>query len=219
MSASILAGLTLLVIGESHMTLANYLREPLHASLLAKGAQVYSVGACGASPARWLKPTPIDCGARQAGKEKPVIQGREARTTPIAELIAKDKPDAVVIIIGDTMGSYDKPAFPKTWAWQEITALTRAVAATHTPCVWVGPAWGTEGGKYGKNHPRTQLLSGFLASNVAPCSYIDSLKFSQPGQWATIDGQHFTQAGYAAWSQAIVSALEHDPTIKAIKKP
>ncbi len=219
MSASVLAGLTLLVIGESHMTLAQYLREPLHAALLAKGAQVHSVGACGASPARWLKPTPIDCGADQVGKQKAVVQGREAKTTPITELIAKDKPSAVVIIIGDTMGSYDKPAFPKTWAWQEITALTKAVAATNTPCVWVGPAWGTEGGKYGKNHPRTQLLSKFIEANSAPCTYVDSLTFSKPGEWPTTDGQHYTQAGYAAWSESIVSALEKDATINGIKKP
>jgi lysophospholipase L1-like esterase len=50
-------------------------------------------------------------------------------------------------------------------------------------------------------------MSQFLASNVAPCTYIDSLTFSKPGQWVTTDGQHFTVAGYKAWGTAIGAAL------------
>ncbi|SAI66765.1 cellulose biosynthesis protein [Bordetella ansorpii] len=218
MPLSALAGLSLLVIGESHMTLSNYLREPLHKALLAQGAQVHSVGACGASPSRWLTSVPVDCGADQVGTSPAVLQGKEARTTPITELIQKDKPDVVVVIMGDTMGSYDKPVFPKTWAWQEVTGLTKAIAATKTTCIWIGPAWGTEGGPFSKNAPRTMELSKFLASNVAPCTYVDSLKFSKPGQWQTLDGQHFTQTGYASWSKAIVDALATSPAILKLKK-
>ncbi|OZI70840.1 SGNH/GDSL hydrolase family protein [Bordetella genomosp. 12] len=220
MLTSTLAGLSLLVIGESHLTLNNHLREPLQQALLAQGAaHVHTVGACGASPARWLKATPVDCGADQVDNKPVVLMGKEARTTPIAELIQKDKPDVVVVIIGDTMGSYTKPVFPKTWAWQETTGLAKAIAATKTACVWVGPAWGTDGGPYGKNAARTVELSRFLASNVAPCAYIDSLQFSKQGQWPTLDGQHFTQAGYASWAKAIADALNASPALKELKKP
>lgn len=45
MSSSVLAGLSLLVLGESHMSLANHLTEPLNAALVAKGAKVQSIGA------------------------------------------------------------------------------------------------------------------------------------------------------------------------------
>ncbi|MFC4279099.1 SGNH/GDSL hydrolase family protein [Achromobacter aloeverae] len=219
MPLSALAGLSLLVIGESHLTLNNYLREPLQQALLAQGAaHVHTIGACGASPARWLKATPVDCGADQVDNKPAVVLGKEARTTPITDLIQKDKPDVVIVIMGDTMGSYDKPVFPKTWAWQETTGLTKAIAGTNTTCVWVGPAWGTEGGPYSKNAPRTMELSKFLASNVAPCTYIDSLKFSKPGEWQTLDGQHFTQTGYAAWTKAIVAALDASPAITKLKK-
>lgn len=76
-----------------------------------------------------------------------------------------------------------------------------------TKCAWVGPAWGKVGGMYQKNDARTQLMSQFLASNVAPCTYIDSLSFSKPGQWITTDGQHFTVAGYKSWGTAIGDAL------------
>ena len=54
-------------------------------------------------------------------------------------------------------------------------------------------------------------MSKFLASNVAPCSYIDSLSFSKPGHWITTDGQHFTVAGYKAWGTAIGNALGQLP--------
>ena len=112
-----------------------------------------------------------------------------------------------MLVIGDTMASYDKPAFPKAWAWQSVTNLTKAITETGTKCVWVGPAWGKVGGKYKKNDQRTQLMSQFLAANVAPCSYVDSLKMSKPGQWITTDGQHFTVAGYKAWGNAIADAM------------
>ncbi|MNN74371.1 hypothetical protein D3C81_1905620 [compost metagenome] len=54
-------------------------------------------------------------------------------------------------------------------------------------------------------------MSNFLATNVAPCTYIDSLSFSKPGEWVTIDGQHFTIAGYKSWANAIGTALGNLP--------
>jgi hypothetical protein len=222
MPASALAGLTLLVLGESHMSLADHLMEPLHNDLTAMGAKVHSIGACGASAADWLVVKKVDCGAERTGAGKMLIKGRDAATTPIKTLIAADKPDLVVLVIGDTMASYDKPAFPKAWAWQSVTNLTKEIAATGTKCVWVGPAWGKEGGQYKKNDPRTQLMSQFLAANAAPCTYVDSLKMSKPGQWVTTDGQHFTVAGYKAWGAGISEAISKLPAAslssKAAKK-
>jgi len=210
-ATSVLAGLTLLIIGESHMSIENHLMEPLNASLVKQGAHVHSIGACGANASDWLTTKQVDCGAEQTNNEKITIKGREATTTPVTELIARHKPDLVVVIIGDTMASYDNPSFPKTWIWQNVTSLTKAITATGTRCAWVGPAWGKEGGMYKKNNARTQLMSQFLATNVVPCTYIDSLKFSKPGQWVTVDGQHFTVAGYRSWGNAIGEALGQLP--------
>lgn len=217
MSASALAGMALLVIGESHMSLSGQLIDTLHDDLTKRGAQVHSVGACGASAEEWLKVVSKGCGAERIGKNAAVIKGRDSKTVPIAELIAKTKPDLVVVVIGDTMASYDKPVFPRTWAWQGITGLTKAIAATGTPCAWVGPPYGTPGGKYHKTDVRVQQMSKFLSTNVAPCIYIDSLQFSKPGEWATIDGQHFNRAGYKAWGDAIGGALAEAP-IKKVKQ-
>lgn len=51
---------------------------------------------------------------------------------PISQLLATDKPDLVLIVMGDTMASYTKPAFPKAWLWQQTTGLTKAIAANGT---------------------------------------------------------------------------------------
>jgi len=188
-------------------------------ALQAHGAaHVHVIGACGASPARWLKTTQVDCGADQVDKRPATVLGKEAHTTPITDLIKADKPDVVVVIEGDTMGSYDKPVFPKAWAWQEVTGLTKAIADTHTACVWVGPGWGGNAGQFAKSDARVKELSAFLANNVAPCSYIDSTTFARPGQWQTLDGEHYTQLGYVSWGKAIVNAMGSTPAITSLKK-
>ena len=118
MPVSAIAGLTLLVLGESHLSFPDHLLDPLQANLTAQGAKVHTLGACGAGAADWIVPKKVDCGAEQLPGGKPQVFGKNAMsTTPVKDLIAKDKPDLVVIIIGDTMASYPDPQFPKVWAW------------------------------------------------------------------------------------------------------
>ncbi len=74
--------------------------------------------------------------------------------------------------MGDTIGGYKQPTFPRAWAWQQVTALTKEIGATGVKCAWVGPAWGSEGGKFGKTFDRVRETSEFLANNVAPCTYV-----------------------------------------------
>ncbi|WP_397474280.1 SGNH/GDSL hydrolase family protein [Pusillimonas sp.] len=216
-AAAALAGLSFLVIGESHMLYE--LPESLHADLSAQGAAyVHSVGACGASAIDWVKPRQVDCGQEKKGKEPASINKSGMQTQAIKQLIAADKPDVVVLIIGDTMGSYDNETFPKAWAWQGVSSLTKEIAGAGAACVWVGPAYGRAGGKYNKRDDRVERISRFLSTNVNPCVYIDSLKFANPGQWRTFDGQHFAADGYAAWSKAIVSEVSQLPMIEELKK-
>ena len=49
---SVLAGLTILVLGDSHMVTSGYLISTLHDSLLEQGATVDTYGMCGANAAR-----------------------------------------------------------------------------------------------------------------------------------------------------------------------
>jgi len=219
MASSLLAGLTILMIGDSHLATPDYLIKSLHDNLVQQGAQVHSLGICGANAGDWLKATPGTCGGTERrGTEKPVVLGSKAATRPIGDLIKADKPDLVVVVMGDTMASYTKPAFPKAWLWQQTTSFAKEIANTGAKCVWVGPNWGTEGGKYGKTYARVELTSKFLAANVAPCDYVDSLKFSKQGEWATVDGQHLTAPGYLAWSKKISEEIVKAPVVTSIKK-
>lgn len=206
--ASVLAGLSILVIGDSHLSAPGYLVSSLHDELLRAGAQVHSIGVCGAHPSDWLTTAAGKCGgAERMGKGKVVAsKGSSAHTRPIDQLIREGKPDLVLIVQGDTMAAY-KSDFPMNWARKEVAALTGAIAATGTRCAWVGPPWGQEGGSFGKTYTRAKAMGQFLAVNVKPCTYIDSQKMSAQGQWPTVDGQHFTVAGYRSWGAAIAKAL------------
>ncbi|VXC43793.1 Protein BcsX [Pseudomonas sp. 8Z] len=210
MAASLLVGLSILVVGDSNMALPGSLITGLHDDLTRRGAQVHSIGICGANAGDWLNATVGgSCGAAERRGDEPVKKlPLNTQTTPIKELIAQDKPDLVLVVMGDTMASYDKPSLPKTWIWQQTSSLTKAIAETKTACAWVGPNWGTEGGKYGKTYAKAKQMASFLSANVAPCTYIDSLKFSTPGQWKTRDGTHLTQDGYNVWGAAIANELE-----------
>ena len=68
----------------------------------------------------------------------------------------------------------------------------------------VDRAWlGNGGGPYFKTYARVKEMNDFLSTHVAPCRYIDSLKFAQPGEWNTFDGQHYSLPGYQKWGTAI----------------
>ena len=217
MAAAALAGIAMLILGESHMSFNDHLINPLVDDLTAQGAKVHAIGACGAHAADWLTKITVKCSAERRTGEKGVFR-TGGETTPVKQLIATDKPDLVVIIIGDTMGSYDKEIFPRAWAWKSVTDLTKEIASTKTACVWVGPAYGTDGGSYQKNQKRTEELSKFFSQNGAPCAYIDSLKFSKPAEWRTLDGQHYALAGYKLWSAAITKALIDLPMVQQLRK-
>jgi hypothetical protein len=207
MLASVLAGLSILIVGDSHLSEPGYLIDTLQDQLIAAGAQVHTYSVCGSIPGDWVKSVPGTCGGAERNGKAPLVIDHDAKTRPVDQLIAANKARLVIVVQGDTIGGYGKDEFPKAWAWQQVTALTQDLAASKTACVWVGPVWGTEGGKYQKSFARVKQLSSFLAANVAPCQYIDSLTFSKPGEWATVDGQHLTTTGYKYWGADIMKTL------------
>lgn len=215
----LLAGLTVLVIGDSHMVTKDYLITTLHDKLMQQGAKVYSYGACGTPSGAWMKTVQPPCGSafrldNGRLRERP---GEAGFTKPLPELVNEHHPDLIVVVNGDTMAAYKNPVMPKNWIWDQVTTLTKGIKASGISCVWVGPAWVSEGGKYGKTFARTKEMSDYLADIVSPCLYISSLKMSGPGDWDTIDGQHFTAAGYRAWGSAITNEIISSDILQKIK--
>ena len=207
---SLLAGLTILVIGDSHMVTSGYLISTLHDDLLEQGATVDSYGMCGANAGDWVYPTTVSCGkAERLGKEAPDIDRKPSTPTyQIDALIAKTHPNLIVIEMGDTMAGYGQHDFPQAWIYQQVHALTSRIAAQNISCVWVGPPWGSEGTSFHKTFARVKQMSEFLATAVAPCRFIDSTQFSKEGEWPTIDGQHLTASGYKAWGADITASID-----------
>jgi hypothetical protein len=218
MVANVLLSAAVLMIGDSHLSKPDYLIGPLHNELTRQGAVVHSLSACGVVANDWLHSVKALCGAERIGTGPVVTSGSNTSTRPVKALIAADKSQLVIVVMGDTMAGY-KSEFAKAWAWQQVSSLSKEIASTGTPCIWVGPPWGSEGGQYGKTYARVKVMSDFLAANVSPCKYVDSLKLSRQGQWATVDGQHFTADGYKAWSQAIAKAIGELPDVKKLSKP
>lgn len=207
--SAFLAGLTVLVIGDSHLVQPGSLVSTLHDALMLQGATVHSYGACGVAAADWTRKRRTICGStvRSGSTETVSLPGTAGTTTPYAQLQNALQPDLVVVVMGDTMGGYENAELPKAWIWDQVTTLTRAIRASGKNCIWVGPAWGTEGGVYRKTFARVREMSGYLAEIVAPCTYVDSTGFAQPGEWRSLDGQHFNLADYRRWGDAIAAAI------------
>ena len=209
MASPILAGLTILMLGDSHFATQGYLVTTLQDALIEQGAKVATYGACGASVSVWVEGGVAPCGLGERVQSGPVHRdGLKPTPVPLlSDLIAKWHPNLIIVGAGDTMAGYGQAKFPAGWVHTEVTSLIGSIAAAHIPCVWIGPGWGTEGGPYFKTYAKVQEASAYLAANVAPCRYIDSLKFSAPGEWPTFDGQHYTLPGYQKWGMAIDKAI------------
>jgi len=216
----LLAGLAILVIGDSHMVTNDYLITTLHNNLVEQGANVSSYGMCGTNAGDWVYKTDVSCGEAERHGAKAAVINRQPRAPgwTIDQLIAQNHPNLVVVEMGDTMAGYGQQDFPRGWIYEQVRTLTQRIAGHNLPCVWVGPPWGNEGSSYHKTFPRVKEMSDFLAQSVAPCRYIDSTQFSKPGEWPTIDGQHLTASGYRAWGKDIGDALDRMVSAGEIKK-
>jgi hypothetical protein len=215
----LLAGLTVLVIGDSHMT-QDYLISTLHDDLMQQGARVYSYGACGTSAGDWMKKVRPPCGSAFRLDKGPIRNrvSEAASTRPLPEMIREYHPDLIVVVSGDASAGYKSRVLPKPWIRDQVRTLTDGIKSNGVACVWVGSAWGSEGGMHGKTFAHTKEMSDYLADIVSPCVYVDSLKMSRPGEWATADGVHFMPAGYRDWGGAIAKEIISSDILEKIRR-
>lgn len=207
----LLNGLGILIVGGSHIVYPGTLVTSLNNDLLDKGAQVHSLGVCGITPSQLTKTSKGACGAAERVGAGPLNMklGSKAETIPIAKLIETEKPGLVIIVMGDTLADYRNTAGMSTpWVNSEIEQVTKEINRTKVRCVWVGPSWGQEGHSGGKTYARVQQVSNLLSKRVSPCTYIDSLKMSQKGEWSTLDGIHYRDQYYKIWADKIVDELD-----------
>jgi hypothetical protein len=182
-----LAGLAILALGDSHML---HMITPLYEAMQAEGAVVTAYGMCGATPEDWLSRVTTQCLAERQDKEPLVVKNQPQPTWLLTELLDHDRPNLVVIELGDNLAGYGATAsLPRDLIAQQVKAFIAPITARHVACVWVGPPFGNDTQAYHKSDTRVRELSQFLAQNVAPCSYLDTTSLAGPGQWSTVDGE------------------------------
>jgi hypothetical protein len=204
---SALAGLVILVIGDSQMM--NMLSN-LHNQLENAGAAVHSYSMCGATAADWVyRSTVTSCGrAEHHENAPPIIESEKAMPTYVlADLIEKHHPNLIVVELGDTMAGYGLTQMNRSWILDQVRDLTAKIRASNITCNWVGPIWGQDQPPYKKADARVREISQLLSESVAPCKYIDSTTFARPGEWPTKDGTHLQPDGYRRWATAITDAI------------
>jgi hypothetical protein len=169
-----LAGLVILVLGDSHMAGPSYLISSLHEALEAQGAQVDSYGMCGANADAWLEKTTVSCGRAERHDNQPTqaSNGKQEYTWQIVDLLTKHHPNLVIVESADAMAGYGSPQMPKPWIFDQTHALATRIKASGAACVWVGPVYGDVNSPYHKADDRVRELSQFLSQSVAPCVYI-----------------------------------------------
>jgi hypothetical protein len=216
---SALAGLTLLIIGDSHYVTQGYLVTTLHDQLQRQGARVITYGACGVASGAWVSPRTVPCGvAERVGNAAPRInRSPQARSWSIDALIRKHRPNIVIVGVGDPMAGYQNRELPRGWITEQVRSLTLRFQANQMPCVWVGPSWGSEGGPYFKNFARVREVADYLATQVSPCQFIDSTSMARPGEWPTFDGQHHTLPAYQRWGAAITQQIVASPVVRQVQ--
>jgi hypothetical protein len=205
-----LAGLVVLIIGDSHLATKDFLLGSLHDALLSQGAIVHSYGVCGSQPHDWVAQTELSCGrAERHNADEPIIdKSAKVKTWSLDKLIKQLHPNLLIVELGDNMAGYGTlPELPREWIAYETAEILQPITARHLPCIWVGPPWGTEGGPSNKTFARVHELSDYLSTVVPPCHYVDSLRFSQPGQWPTFDGEHLTPDSYRLWAADIANTV------------
>lgn len=206
-----LAGFVILIIGDSHIGSAWFYNDPLQDALVSQGAHVHGFGVCGAAASDWIDPAPIVCGRGEKHDNQParIETGHNLRGWSLAQLINQYQPNLVIAEFGDTIAGYGvQPTLPRDLISEQVRDLLIPIKGRNLPCIWIGPPWGREGGPYKKTNARVKEVSDYLSQIVAPCHYIDSLKFSQPGQWPTRDGLHLTEQGTEIWDKYIVSSID-----------
>jgi hypothetical protein len=206
-----LAGLVILVIGDSHIAATGHFNNLLHEGLVAQGATVNTFGVCNSTPEDWITPNQLVCGRGERHDSGPaqMSDGQTLRGWSLAALIASYKPNLVVLEFGDTLAGYGAaPELPRDFIAKQVGDLLQPIKANKLGCIWIGPTWGTEGGAYKKTFTRVKAVSDLLAQIVAPCHYVNSLLSSRPGEWSTVDGVHLTASSTRLWDDFIIRSID-----------
>ena len=199
-SSRIGPGTKVLEIGDSH-TVGAFGKE-LDAKLRGSGAQVATYASAGATASTFVQGKPTRYGYWQKGadgSEKTVGYGNSASTPPLEQLIAKEKPNVLVVNLGANFRGSD----PKS----QVDQIGQIAKKHGIPVVWVGPP--TTAKDMG-NRGSLQKFDQQMAQAVAPYGrYISSAPHTP--RYSGGDGIHFggSEGNQLArqWAQGVFQAI------------
>ena len=139
----VLAGLVILLIGDSHMSSRDYLDTTLHDTLITEGAVVHTYGQCATNAADWIYKVTAPCRAERHGTAPAIYGNTVMPTWVLGDLIAQNHPNLVMVELADTMAGYDKADLPRPWIYEQVHEMVGRITAQHISCVWIGPTWAT----------------------------------------------------------------------------
>jgi hypothetical protein len=117
--SSALAGLVILVIGDSQMM--NMLNN-LHSQLQDNGATVYSYAMCGSTPADWITPSIASCGTGERQDKSPAVF--DLKSHPgwnVNDLIARHHPQLI-------SSSWATPWPGTALSWSSLGSTSKSAA-------------------------------------------------------------------------------------------
>ena len=177
-------GTKVLIIGDSH-TVGIYGQE-MDKLARSTGATVQTYGVAGSSPSWWFSGTKTKCGFYSndaEGHKKTAGMGDATPTPNIKELIAKAKPDVVIVSLGANM-----IASPETSVTSTTKKMADAIEQSGAKLVWVGPP------KHRKNQENPQQLTNLYneLQSALPkdAKFIDSRPYTYYPKTGG-DGIHF----------------------------
>lgn len=222
---------SVLQIGDSH-TVQGF-GEGLYKSFNQnqKIQPVRSIGLAGASPTQYAdanaKSRTLNVGYIDRPQMKKPI--KEGTVDQLSTLLNSQKPDIVVIELGDNFASYaaDLPSKVDAYAKKNNVTLAAAKAEIHkkmnarveqqaqlildqiaastkkpSECFWIGPTWTDNENvpPYYKTNQRAQEVTDLIAKKISgKCTMVDSMKIIKKSEVKTVDNLHLTKELGIQW--------------------
>ena len=135
MASPVLAGLVVLMIGDSHLAYPGALVTTLQDLLVRQGANVTSYGACGAPAAVWANGGAASCGLAERVQFGPIKMDHStaAPVPAISTLASSMHPGLIIICLGDTMAHYPEATMPVGTGRQRHRQSDRPAAGDQYP--------------------------------------------------------------------------------------
>ncbi|KYG60806.1 hypothetical protein AZI85_12520 [Bdellovibrio bacteriovorus] len=153
---------------------------------------------------------------RKNEKQKTVSGGTKATAPLLSDLLEEEKPQRVIIELGDNFADYKTPN-----AQSDKTVIAQVKQITETlnknkfngKCYWVTPTWTDKANSkpYFKSNMRLTRVIEIIRSEAAPrCQVIDSTTEIGIGEndiKTTSDGLHFDSKNGAKWARGVADRI------------